>query len=59
LPAEGEIPTCIHTYLFRLYGEAIIDMSSTQKWARQVKGAKTGWAEFHDKRQRDCPYTTI
>jgi hypothetical protein len=59
LPAEDEIPTCIHSHLLRVYGEAIVDMSSTQKWARRVKGAETGWAEFHDKWQSDCPYTTV
>jgi hypothetical protein len=39
--------------------EAIVDTSSTQNLARQVKGAETGRAEFHDKLQRDCPYTAM
>jgi hypothetical protein len=43
LPAEGEIPTCIHTHLLRVFGE---DMSSTQKWVRRVKELKQDEQNF-------------
>jgi hypothetical protein len=50
LISEGLKPTCIHKCVFKVYGEAIMDVSTVQQCARQIKEDETGKG-LHDKLQ--------